>query len=69
MEGNYSNGVKWKNKMEYQEFLNSKTKVEPPKGIQVDRREFHHSCKPHQNDIIEWALERGAALIAPDTGL
>lgn len=56
-------------KMEYKEFLNSKTKVVPPTGIQVDRREFHHSGKPHQNDIIEWALERGAALIAPDTGL
>lgn len=55
--------------MEYQEFLKQKIKVEQPKGFQVDRREFHHSGKPHQNDIIEWALLQGAALIAADTGM
>lgn len=55
--------------MEYTEFLNTKIKVEQPKGVQVDRREFHHSGKPHQNDIIEWAMLQGAALIAADTGM
>lgn len=38
-------------------------------GFIIDRRELHHSGKPHQNDIIDWALERGAALIAADTGM
>ncbi len=55
--------------MTYEEFLKTKIKVEQPKGIKVDRKLFHHSGKPHQNDIIEWAIERGAALVAPDTGL
>ncbi|MCA0397299.1 MAG: DEAD/DEAH box helicase, partial [Bacteroidetes bacterium] len=55
--------------MNYEQFLESKIKVEQPMGFIIDRRELHHSGKPHQNDIIDWALERGAALIAADTGM
>lgn len=53
----------------YKEFLHSKIKVEQPKGFQIDRRELHHSGKPHQNDIIEWSVLKGAALVAADTGM
>ncbi len=53
----------------YKEFLESKIKVAEKNGITICRSELHHSGKPHQLDIIEWALERGAALVAADTGM
>lgn len=53
----------------YQDFLSSKIKVAERKGITVLPEELHPSGKPHQNDIILWALEMGSALIAADTGM
>lgn len=55
--------------MQYEDFLQSKIKVAERHGMQVSPAELHHSTKPHQRDIILWALERGAALIAADTGM
>jgi DNA modification methylase len=53
----------------YNEFLNDKIKVAERKGIEVNPTHLHHSTKPHQRDIILWALELGAGLIAADTGM
>jgi DNA modification methylase len=54
---------------DYNEFLQSKIKVSEKHGMKALPSELHHSSKPHQTDIILWALERGAALIAADTGM
>lgn len=54
---------------DYNKFLESKIKLSDRTGITINRGELHHSSKPHQLDIIEWALEMGAALIAADTGM
>lgn len=53
----------------YNDFLTSKIKVAERKGISIDPSLLHPSGKPHQNDIIIWGLEMGAALIAADTGM
>ncbi|MCB0698112.1 MAG: DEAD/DEAH box helicase, partial [Chitinophagaceae bacterium] len=54
---------------QYIDFLASKIKVASRNGISCDVSELHPSGKPHQNDIILWSLEMGAALIAADTGM
>lgn len=53
----------------YQELLESKIQVAPKRGITISETELHYSTKPHQRDIILWALELGAGLIAADTGM
>jgi DNA modification methylase len=53
----------------YQQFLESKIKVAKRKGLQVERSFFHPSLRPDQIDIAEWAIELGAALVAPDAGM
>lgn len=53
----------------YIEFLASKIKIANKNGILCDPEELHPSTKPHQRDIIIWALELGAALVAADTGM
>lgn len=53
----------------YEEFLENKIKVAERAGVQIDRTLLHPSGKPHQNDIIEWALARGNGLIAADCGM
>ena len=52
----------------YLDFLASKIKVTQKHGIQIDPALLHPSTMPHQRDIICWALELGAALVAPDCG-
>lgn len=54
---------------QYIDFLTAKIKVAERHGITIDRSILHPSGKPHQNDIIVWGLEMGAALIAADTGM
>lgn len=52
----------------YTDFLLTKIKVAEKHGIKIDPSRLHASSKPHQSKIICWALELGAALIAPDCG-
>ena len=54
---------------DYTEFLESKIKVASRKGLIVDKAFFHPSLRPDQMDIAEWAIELGAALVAPDAGM
>lgn len=53
----------------YKDFLVSKIRVAHKHGIKIDPSRLHRSSKPHQSKIITWALELGAALIAPDCGM
>ena len=53
----------------YEDFLTSKIMTAERRGIEVNPDDLHESGKPHQKDIIIWALERGAALVAADCGL
>jgi len=55
--------------MDYQEFLTSKIKLAVKSGIAIDRDILHHSLRPDQKDIAVWAIELGAALVAPDAGM
>jgi len=54
---------------EYQNFLESKIKIAKRHGFSVGRSFFHPSLRPDQIDIAIWALELGAALVAPDAGM
>lgn len=53
----------------YEQFLQSKIKLAAKGGIAVDRSLLHPSLRPDQADIVLWALELGAALVAPDAGM
>lgn len=56
------------NTIAYDNFLSSKIKTASRCGISVKEDRLHASTKPHQRDIILWALELGRALVAADTG-
>jgi DNA modification methylase len=53
---------------EYLAFLSSKIKQAERHGISVDPAVMHEYLRPDQKDIACWALDLGAALIAPDAG-
>jgi DNA methylase len=53
----------------YEEFLLSKIKVADRGGFQCDRSFLHPSLRPDQADIVQWAVELGRALVAPDAGM
>lgn len=55
--------------MTYNEFLKSKIKLHESRGFKVDRTGFHTSLLPHQIDSVEWACDKGSALIASSFGL
>lgn len=52
----------------YISFLKSKIKQAERHGISVDRELLHDYLRPDQKDIVNWCLELGAALVAPDAG-
>jgi DNA modification methylase len=54
--------------MNYSDLLESKIKVAEKHGISIDPATLHASLRDDQKDIAAWALELGAALIAPDAG-
>lgn len=53
----------------YEEFLLSKIKVADKGGFQCDRSFLHPSLRPDQADSVQWAVELGRALVAPDAGM
>lgn len=57
------------NKPSYEDLLASKIIIAERNGISCNVADLHPSTKPHQAVSIEWALERGAALVAADCGL
>lgn len=53
----------------YQEFLQSKVPPSLDTGFDVDPREVHPLLKPHQRDIVCWAVKKGRAAIFAAFGL
>lgn len=43
----------------YHQFLTQKTSVAESRGFACDPSEVHPLLKPHQRDIVAWAVKRG----------
>jgi hypothetical protein len=54
--------------MGYEEFLKSKIQISKPSGLD-QKNNYDQFLKPHQRDIVKWALRSGRALIAASFGL
>lgn len=56
-------------KLSYEDFLRAKLQATPNAGFEVAPEEINPLCKPHQLDIIRWAVRRGRAAIFASFGL
>jgi superfamily II DNA or RNA helicase len=54
--------------MSYYDFLQEKRLIDKPTGL-VDVPALNPMLKPHQHDIVTWALRRGRAAVFAGTGL
>lgn len=57
------------NKMRYDDFLRRKIKVAENYGFDIDPNDVNPICKPHQRDIIVWALQGGRRAVFASFGL
>lgn len=55
--------------MNYQEFLEGKIKLCEMQGFEVDNEEVNPILKPHQRDIVKWAVSGGKRAIFAAFGL
>lgn len=55
--------------MEYQEFLEGKIKLSEMEGFEVDAEEVSPILKPHQREIVRWAVAGGKRAIFAAFGL
>jgi hypothetical protein len=55
--------------MPYEEFLRAKLQAPPSYGFEIADAEIHPILKPHQRDIVRWAVHRGRAAIFAAFGL
>lgn len=55
--------------MDYQAFLEAKTKFERSVGVRVDPDALHPLLRQHQRALTAWALRKGHAALFADTGL
>lgn len=55
--------------MEYAEFLKNKIRMANLNGLPCDHSEIHSALKPHQRDIVQWAVEGGQRAIFAQFGL
>ena len=55
--------------MNYQEFLQSKTKRQRDYGIVVSKEQINSMLFDFQKDIVKWAVRKGRCAIFLDTGL
>jgi hypothetical protein len=55
--------------MNYQEFLEGKIKLCEMQGFEVDSEEVNPILKPHQRDIVKWAVNGGKRAIFAAFGL
>ena len=44
--------------MTYEEFLKEKIAIAPSSGFPVAEKDIHHILKPHQKDVVKWAISR-----------
>lgn len=56
-------------KADYIEFLKSKMVIAPKSGIGIDKGEISDVLKPHQRDIVMWAVQGGRRAIFAAFGL
>ena len=56
-------------KTDYIEFLKSKMVIAPKSGIAIDKGEISEVLKPHQRDIVMWAVQGGRRAIFAAFGL
>jgi DNA modification methylase len=54
---------------DYEEFIESKSKVVSHSGIHVESSDINPMLFPFQRDIVKWALGRGKAALFEDCGL
>ena len=54
---------------DYQEFIKRKVRLDSRMGFEVGLNELHPLLKPHQSDIVRWALEGGRRGIFAAFGL
>jgi len=54
---------------EYQEFLRAKAMVAPETGFPCSPEDVNPLLKPHQRDIVCWAVRRGRAALFEAFGL
>ena len=55
--------------MNYTEFIHSKVKIDDAHGFNCDPSEVHELLKPHQRDIVAWAVRGGQRAIFTAFGL
>jgi len=55
--------------MDYYEFLTTKFKFSSNNGFEISQDDINQGCKPHQKDIIQWAVKKGRAAIFCSFGL
>lgn len=53
----------------YQLFLESKIKIAPKNGFDIDLSQINPYLKPHQKDIVKWAIKGGCRAIFASFGL
>ena len=56
-------------RVKYSEFLANKVVVAQEHGFDVEPADVHPSCKPHQRDIIRWAVKGGRRAVFCSFGL
>jgi hypothetical protein len=54
---------------DYEAFLRAKTTMAPETGFEVAEDEVNPILKPHQRDIVRWAVRRGRAALFESFGL
>jgi site-specific DNA-cytosine methylase len=55
--------------MKYEQFLQAKLQTPPSYGFDISDDEVNPILKPHQRDIVRWAVKRGRAAIFAAFGL
>jgi len=55
--------------MEYLDFLKDKIALSQPAGFEISRQEINTMLKPHQSDIVSWAIAGGCRAIFAAFGL
>jgi len=55
--------------MNYIDFLKSKIEIAPENGFDISLDEINPICKPHQKDVIKWAIKGGRRALFESFGL
>jgi DNA modification methylase len=64
-----SNKKEYLEKMSYDDFLKQKIKVAIKTGFDIDENQIHPMLKPHQKDVVKWAIKGGNRAIFASFGL